>query len=141
MGANTDIEIGAGALDLLIEQGADWQPTFTFQNDDGTAINLLGSVVRLQVRSDFGVATTLLDASSSNGLITLDTENGVAAMNVSAAQTAALSPDLTQLFQKVYGRQAVRLGVYDVHVVSPSGVVTSYLAGSVFIAPAVTKDS
>jgi hypothetical protein len=132
--------MSAGQLDLVIEQGADFNPVITLQNDDDTPINLLGYVVRMQVRAEFSSPTPLLTLSSLTGQLVVDPEVGKVAFELSAAATGALTPDVTQLVRPVDGRNVVPFGVYDLHMISASGQVTALLAGKVYIAPAVTKD-
>ncbi len=131
--------MSAGQIDLVMEQGADWNPLLTLLNDDGTPVNLLGYTAHLQVRSDFASGTVLLDLTSQASQILLGADAGTVLFAVPASLTSPLVPDTTQLMRVVQGRKCYSWGVYDLHIISPSGIVTALLAGDMCLAPAVTK--
>lgn len=132
--------MSAAQIDLVIEQGADWNPLLTIENDDGTPVNLLGYTAHLQVRSDFAAPTTLLNLTSQASQILLGADAGTITFAVPAGLTTPLAPDTTQLQRVVQGRKCYPWGVYDLHITSADGLVTALLAGDMCLAPAVTKE-
>lgn len=131
--------MSAAQVDLIIEQAADWNPVLTLTNDDDTPVNLLGYTAHLQVRADFDSPTPLLDLTSQASQILLGADAGTVMLNVPASATLLLAPDTTQLQRTVLERKCYPWGVYDLHIISPSGQVTALLAGDMCLAPAVTK--
>lgn len=113
----------AGIYDIIIEKGATWNPIITWQNNDGTAIDLTGYSARLQVREPVTASTTLISLTSGSG-ITLGGTAGTIALLLSATDTAALS------FEK---------GVYDLELVSGGGIVYRLLQGRVNVSSEVTR--
>lgn len=67
--------------------------------------------------------TDLIFLSTTNGRITLDTTRKTITLTISAADTAAM---------------AWKKGVYDLEMVSPTGVVTALLTGNVAVTKEVT---
>jgi hypothetical protein len=133
--------MSAGQIDMVMEQGADWTPLLSLENDDGTPVNLLGYTAHLQVRSTFSAATVLLDLTSQASQILLGADAGTILFAVPASTASLLVPDTTQLRRVVQERDCYSWGVYDLHLVSPSGIVIALLAGDMCLAPAVTKES
>jgi hypothetical protein len=99
--------------------------TFNFQfniKTGSTPWNITNYTAIMTVRPFLGATTTLLVASTTNGLITLDGPNGVVTVDVSDTTTGAL----------VAGRY-----VYDL-VLDSGTVVTRILEGSFIVTAAVT---
>lgn len=113
----------AGIYDIIIEKGATWNPVITWKNSDGTAIDLTGYSARLQVRESVTASSTVISLTSGSG-ITLGGTAGTISLLLSATDTAALT------FEK---------GVYDLELVSGSGVVYRVLQGRVTVSPEVTR--
>ena len=117
--------MAAGTLDLLIEQGATWVQPITYQSANGTAINLTGSLLRMQARDSYSANTTVISLSTATGGITVtSTTNGTFALSLSAGDTANLTP----------GTYA-----YDLERVTPDATVTRLLGGSITVSPEVTR--
>ena len=83
-------------INLTIYQGATFAEEFEWKTQAGdsgpvVAVDLTGYVARMQVRPSANSSVVLLDCTSTNGKIVID--GGDIIMNVSAAETAALSFD------------------------------------------------
>lgn len=87
-----------------------------------TPVDLAGYSARAKMKDRLG-GSTLLTLTSDAGDILIDNVLKTITLNISAIATAALT------WQR---------GVYDLEVVSPSGVVTTLLTGSVLVAQEVT---
>ena len=115
--------MAATTYDLLIEQGATFSQLVTYK-ESGVAVNLTGYTARLQVRSTLESASTIVELTTANGRIALGGAAGTITLTISATDTAALTA----------GR-----GVYDLELVSGSGIVTRLLQGVATISRNVTR--
>jgi tRNA threonylcarbamoyladenosine modification (KEOPS) complex Pcc1 subunit len=115
--------MAATTYDILIEQGATYSQLVTYK-EAGVAINLTGYTARLQVRSTLESASTVVELTTANGRIALGGAAGTITLTISATDTAALTA----------GR-----GVYDLELVSGSGIVTRLLQGVCTISRNVTR--
>ncbi len=114
----------AGKIDLIIEQGATFSRTLTWKDDNNTAINLTGYTARMHLREHLSASAPLVVLTTENGGITLTAAQGKLTLTLTATVTAAL---------------AVNDGVYDLEVVSASGVVTRLLQGKFIVERSVTR--
>ena len=115
--------MAATTYDLLIEQGATFSQLVTYK-ESGVAVNLTGYTARMQVRSTLESATSVVELTTANGRIALGGAAGTITLTISATDTAALTA----------GR-----GVYDLELVSGSGIVTRLLQGVATISRNVTR--
>jgi len=115
--------MAATTYDILIEQGATFSQVITYK-DNGVAVNLTGYTARMQVRSTLESATTVVELTTANGRIALGGAAGTITLTISATDTAGLTS----------GR-----GVYDLELVSGSGIVTRLLQGVATISRNVTR--
>ena len=115
--------MSATTYDILIEQGATFSQVITYK-EAGVAINLTGYTARLQVRSTLESATSVVELTTANSRIALGGAAGTISLTISATDTAALTA----------GR-----GVYDLELVSGSGIVTRLLQGVCTISRNVTR--
>jgi hypothetical protein len=115
--------MAATTYDILIEQGATFSQLVTYK-DNGVAVNLTGYTARMQVRSTLESATTVVELTTANGRIALGGAAGTISLTISATDTAGLTA----------GR-----GVYDLELVSGSGIVTRLLQGVCTISRNVTR--
>ena len=115
--------MAATTYDILIEQGATYSQVVTYK-ESGVAVNLTGYTARMQVRSTLESATTVVELTTANGRITLGGAAGTITLTISATDTASLTA----------GR-----GVYDLELVSGSGIVTRLLQGVATISRNVTR--
>jgi len=107
---------------LVIDQGATWTFTFTY-SVDGTAVNLSTYSGSMMVRTNFNDSATQLSLATGGLGMTLSSA-GVITLTATAALTAAMTPGDC---------------VYDIQVVSATGVVTRLLRGSVTVNSAVIR--
>jgi hypothetical protein len=115
--------MAATTYDILIEQGATFSQLVTYK-DNGVAVNLTGYTARMQVRATLESASTLVELTTANSRIALGGTAGTITLTISATDTAALTS----------GR-----GVYDLELVSGSGIVTRLLQGVATISRNVTR--
>ena len=115
--------MAATTYDILIEQGATYSQLVTYK-EAGVAVNLTGYTARMQVRSTLESASTVVELTTANGRIALGGAAGTIALTISATDTATLTA----------GR-----GVYDLELVSGSGIVTRLLQGVATISRNVTR--
>lgn len=87
-----------------------------------TPHDLAGYTARMSIKDKVG-GTVLLSLTTENAGIVLDNTAKTITLNVSATASAALT---------------WKTGVYDLELVSPTGVVTALLTGSVTVASEVT---
>jgi hypothetical protein len=115
--------MAATTYDLLIEQGATFSQLITYK-ESGVAVNLTGYTARMQVRATLESASTLVELTTANSRIALGGTAGTITLTISATDTEALTS----------GR-----GVYDLELVSGSGIVTRLLQGVATISRNVTR--
>jgi tRNA threonylcarbamoyladenosine modification (KEOPS) complex Pcc1 subunit len=115
--------MAATTYDILIEQGATYSQSITYK-DNGVAVNLTGYTARMQVRATLESASTLVELTTANSRIALGGTAGTITLTISATDTAGLTA----------GR-----GVYDLELVSGSGIVTRLLQGVATISRNVTR--
>jgi hypothetical protein len=115
--------MAATTYDILIEQGATYSQVITYK-EAGVAVNLTGYTARMQVRATLESASTLVELTTANSRIALGGTAGTITLTISATDTAALTS----------GR-----GVYDLELVSGSGIVTRLLQGVATISRNVTR--
>lgn len=110
--------------DLEIKQGETLSLVATWRDSNNALVNLTGYTARAQGRSSYDATTTLFSLTSSSG-ITLGGVSGTITISMSATVTAALT--------------APAQGVWDLELVSGSGVVTRLLEGDLRILPEATR--
>lgn len=117
----------AAALDIEIEQGATFQKSLVWKDSTGTPINLTGYTARMMVRLKISDAAPLLTFTTENGGIALGGALGTIDITGLATLTDAIQTT------------KVLVGVYDLELVSPTGVVTRLIEGAAVIIPQVTR--
>lgn len=113
----------AVAYNTTIDQGADWYLTITYENPNGTAINITNYTAALQIRSLPSDPTTVLSLSTGSG-ITITGATGTVAVHATAGQTGAIDEG------NYY---------YDLEITAPTGVVTRLVQGQVVVSAEVTR--
>jgi hypothetical protein len=118
----------AGIHNLLCDQGATFRKTITmFQSDGTTVVDLTGFTARMKIKDEVG-GNLIKSLTSSSGLTIGGSagqpNNGQIDITISAADTASFSAPLD--------------GVYDLEIVSNSGIVDRVLQGKFIINPEVT---
>lgn len=113
----------AVAYNTTIDQGADWYLTVTYENPNGTPINITSYTGALQIRSLPSDPVAVLSLSSGSG-ITITGNTGTVAVHATAAQTRAIDEG------NYY---------YDLEITAPTGVVTRLVQGQVVVSAEVTR--
>jgi len=111
----------SGKYNIVAEQGATFNLNFTVQTD-GTAWNFTGYTARMQVRKSTSAANALLDLSSGDGDITLNSV-GEVSVTVDSATMSTIPA----------GRW-----VYDIEFTSAGNEVTRLLEGRFIVTAEVT---
>ncbi len=114
----------AATHDILVEQGATYVKNLIWKDSANVPIDLTGYTARMQFRRTKSAATALLSATTENGYITLGTTDGVIDISIPDDITAALT---------------VTRAVYDLELISSTGVVTRLIEGDVEISKEVTR--
>lgn len=107
---------------ITARQGSTFSKTLTWIVDRDP-VNLTGWTARMQVRESVDSPDVVLEASTSNGRISLGGAAGTIEINISAADTEDIE---------------ARSYVYDLELVSGSEV-TAILAGRFVVKPEVTR--
>lgn len=108
---------------VFVPQGADWEITLIYKDENGIAKNLTGFGVAMQARRSFEHPDKLVDLSVGSG-ITLDAPNGKITIALTNAQTTALN---------------VFKGVYDIVVTDTVPKKSRLLMGDFEVLPGVTR--
>jgi DUF4097 and DUF4098 domain-containing protein YvlB len=114
--------MGAGAYDITCEQGATFSRTLTVKDSNGDARDLSAYTARMQVRRTTSSSTTLVELTTENGRIFLNSD-GEISLSLSASETAALTDE----------------GVYDLEIEDSSGNVERVVEGSFNLDLEVTR--
>tara|TARA_B100001778_G_C18117450_1_gene419065 strand:+ start:170 stop:514 length:345 start_codon:yes stop_codon:yes gene_type:complete len=114
--------MSAGDYDIICEQGATFSRTLTVKDSSGTARNLSTFTGKMQVRKRLTSSTVLIELSTSNGRMTLNS-SGEISLSITASDTAALSDG----------------GVYDLEITSSGGAVERVVEGDFNLIPEVTR--
>jgi len=114
--------MSAGAYDITCEQGATFSRTLTVKDSNGDARDLSDYTARMQVRRTTSSSTTLVELTTENGKISLNS-NGEISLSLSATETAALTDE----------------GVYDLEIEDSSGNVERVVEGSFNLDLEVTR--
>lgn len=117
----------AAPIDLTVfaENGATFVQVLIWEDPAGVPIDLTGYTARAQVRPVPASDRVLLSVSSPSSGIVLGGVAGTVTLTFSAAQTAALP----------HGR----VGVWDLLLTSPTGIVTRLAEGAVSCSLSVTR--
>lgn len=129
----------AGVYNITIEQGSTFgrlisieQPDLatdptgqTFENFD-----LAGFTGRMQIRRTIDTTTPM---------ISLTTENGRMTINPNIAGTPSRNNEISLLITAADTATLTTSGVYDLEIVSVSGVVSKIIRGDVTLIPEVTR--
>lgn len=118
--------MSAGTENLIIDQGADWYVNFTYYTDSTltTPVNLTGYTAALQLRSNFGDATSALSLSSPSNGIVITGAAGLISIHATAIQTGAIAAGYYE---------------YDCEITSSGGIVTRLIQGQITVKPQVTR--
>lgn len=113
----------AVAYNIVIDQGADWFFNVTYDQPDGTPVNLTGYTAAMQLRSYPNAPQAVLTLTTDAG-ITIDAEAGTLALHATNEQTAAVDEG------SYY---------YDLEITAPgTGVITRLIQGQAEVSAEVT---
>jgi len=108
---------------FLCEQGASFNEVVTWKNEAGAVIDNTGYTAQMQVRKEVN-DTPAVAMTTGNGKIVLGGSNGQIQLLLAASDTAALTP-------ADY--------LYDLELVSPSGVASRVLEGVFSVSVEITR--
>lgn len=114
----------AGTLHITIEQGSDFTPVMTWKDQNGTAIDLSGYTARMQIRESVEATSFIHELTTGNGELVLGGAAGTITFAIPSATTTAFSFDTA---------------VYDLELISGTGIVTRLLKGDVTLSLEVTR--
>jgi hypothetical protein len=120
-------ELPIAIADICIFQGATFDQTLFYETGEpSTPVNLSGFTAKMQIRSKPESKAVILELSTTNGRITLNSgsQNGAIRLFISATDTATLS--------------VCDKAVYDLELYN-GAVTTRILQGNVIISPEVTR--
>lgn len=117
--------MAAGIYNITIEQGADFSLPLTWRDGNNTLVNVTGYSARMQIRESYDSEDYIVSLTSAlGGGITLGGAAGTILVEIAASVTATM---------------AQSTAVYDLEMVSASGIVTRLVQGDVYISREVTR--
>ena len=122
--------------DIIIDQGADFSLSLTWESPAGSPVDLTGYTAALVIRSTYGAQPEILALAQGSG-ITLGGAAGTIAIAITAAQTTAIERPNYASLTMYAGEPAYRLGVYDLVLTSGAGQVRRFIYGTVYLSPQV----
>lgn len=114
----------ASVYNIKIEAGATFTRTIVWRDSDGNIMDLNGFTARMQIRQQRTSSVVSLEATTENGKIVINGDDGEIVITFSATETSELT---------------ISAGVYDLELISSEDVVTRLLEGSVSVSPEVTR--
>jgi hypothetical protein len=115
--------MAAADYDLLIEQGATFELSIVWKDDEGAPIDITGYSARMQIRQNYDTDPVISLTSASGGGIVLGGTAGSIDITIGANSTDDIE---------------IRRGRYDLEL-ELAGVVTRLIQGSVDISREVTR--
>ena len=116
--------MSAATLPLKIEKGAKFTKRLTWQDANGTPIDLTGYSARMHIRQSIEASAFELELTTSNGRITLGDTAGTVDLYLTAQETDTLT---------------IKTGVYDLELYTDADNVVRLVEGSVSISEGVTR--
>jgi hypothetical protein len=107
--------MAALSINLVMEQGADFESSFTIQNRDGSPLNLLGYTGVCRMKKSYAASQSI-----NLTLTFLNRTAGVVGISYNASQTSAVKP---------------RRYVYDILLTSINGLKTRVIEGIIEVKP------
>ena len=110
--------MGAIAINLVVEQKADFEATFTVTGSNNVPLDLTGYSAEAKIKKNY------TSSSSTNfGVAFLNRPDGKLKLSMSSFATSLLKP----------GRYS-----YDILIISPGGVKTRVVEGQVTLTPGIS---
>lgn len=117
--------MAAGKYNFKLEQGVDFERDFVRKvKATGLPVNYTGFTGRMQIRSDVADKKVWLELTTENGGLVIAGAVGKVTVKITNAQASALK---------------LEKAVYDIELISGSGVVTRFLQGRITIDPETTR--
>ena len=117
----------SGVYNITCDQGATFSRTITWTDSANVAYNIASYTARMHVRETVNSASTIVELTTANGRITLGANaatQGQVSLLIAANTTANLTAGLY---------------VYDLELVSSTGVVDRILEGNFKVKAEVTR--
>lgn len=121
--------MAAGKYDFVIEQGATFSRQVTWQNENGSAVDLTGYTLRGKIKRKASDQVALIDLT----LTVVTAASGIFSFSLTATQTASLPTSSGQTAEK-----ELLNCVYDIEAVNGS-TVYRLLEGIASISPEATR--
>jgi hypothetical protein len=113
----------AGIYNFTMDQGSVWDLEITYQDPNGTPINLTGFTAKMQLRKEYNSTIADLTLTTGGGGIVISGATGKIDISASAAQTAVLDPTYY---------------VYDLELTSGTNI-SRLIQGQITVAEQVTQ--
>jgi hypothetical protein len=119
----------AGNYNMVCEQGTTYSRSFELQYPDETdptiyhPWDLTGYTARMQVRRTVESSAAMITLTTENGGITIDDEDGIVTINMTASQTSSIANS----------------GVYDIELIDSSLNVSRLVQGQFILSYEVTR--
>jgi hypothetical protein len=113
----------AGIYNFTMDQGSVWDLEITYQDPNGTPINLTGFTAKMQLRKEYNSTIADLTLTTGGGGIVITGATGKIDISASAAQTAVLDPTYY---------------VYDLELTSGTNI-SRLIQGQITVAEQVTQ--
>lgn len=110
---------------LTIDQGASFELSFLFADENNIPLNLTGYTARMQLRTSYTAPTPAIELTTENNRIVFTPLEGKMTLSLPASVTTTIAP---------------RNYVYDVELISPTGFVTRAVEGDAIVTPEVTRN-
>jgi len=114
----------AGTYNIVCDAGATLTRTLTWRDANDALVSLVGYTGRMQVRADVESTSTVLSLTTANGGLTLGGALGTILITVSSTESTTLTAGDY---------------VYDLELVSGTGVVTRLVQGQFTVRAEVTR--
>jgi len=116
----------AVAYNTVIDQGADWYFTITYENPDGTPINITDYTAACQLRSLPNSPSAVLTLTTENGGIEITGNTGTVALHATSDETEVID-------EGTY--------FYDVEIYSWNvpAIITRLVQGQIVVSAEVTR--
>lgn len=119
---------------ITLNQGSDFDQTFTWKDSAGDPIDLTGYTARMSIKENYNSSSSLLSLTTANSRITLGGALGTIALHIDGSDISDITPN-AQLNKIIPGKNKY---VYDLEMVSGSSAPKRILHGEVVVTQEVT---
>jgi hypothetical protein len=120
----TNTSVTPAAFNFTILQGRTFNYSFTWTDGSGNPVDLTGYTAQMYCRYNLTDTTPFLQLTTSNGGIALGGTSGTITLSASTSTTSALTAGI---------------GVYDLELISGSGIANSLLVGTITVQEMPTR--